>query len=266
MILIGLTGGIACGKSTVSSILQKDFDITVIDADQIVHELQAPGGSCYAKIVRRWPQVVDPCNESSRGGVINRAKLGKIVFADAAERKTLGKIMNRAIFLAILKRIFYAWLEDWKRYIAGSDSSGGERARSHRIVVLDAPTLFETKMFLPLVSSTLVIACSEATQKDRLMRRPHPQRPGSLYSEEEATQRIRSQMPLEVKKRRAGYVLSNEADEEDLSVLREEVKRCVSWMSSQSSWRLNVLFGGVPLALAALLACSVVAVAKSYYY
>lgn len=260
VILIGLTGGIACGKSTVSTFLRTTETIScIVDADQIVHDLQRPGSSAVMKIGKVWPQVVDPeTNE------LNRKALGNIIFADKNARKKLGNIMNRLIFFAIFKAIFCCWWKDLMRRVKGfvvdftfcvkhcfrRNHVVSERERphpfaafmNHQIIILDAPTLYESKMLLPYVSNVLVIACSPALQKNRIIERSKNGGSAASLTEEEAEHRIESQMPLQEKKARAGYVIENEYSN-DLNLLKRDVELSVKWMHTQSFWKLDVLFG-----------------------
>ncbi|KAG5479304.1 hypothetical protein LSCM4_01896 [Leishmania orientalis] len=232
MILIGLTGGIACGKSCVSRILEEEFHIEVIDADRIVRDLQAPNAACTRLIAARWPLCVH-----LETGELNRAALGKAIFSDPQARRELQKIMNPAIFRAILKRVAAAWWRNlWRSGAALSPS----------IVVLDAPTLFETKTLTYLISASVVVSCSEERQIERLRRR-------NGFSKEEALQRIRSQMALEAKRRLADYIIDNDYAE-DFEALRRSLRACVSWMSCQSDKRLTFIFGTVSAAAVALAA------------
>ncbi|KAG5479140.1 hypothetical protein LSCM1_02993 [Leishmania martiniquensis] len=229
MILIGLTGGIACGKSSASRMLEEEFHIEVIDADRVVRDLQAPNAACTRRIAARWPLCVNP-----KTGELNRAELGKVIFSDAEARRELGQIMNPAIFKAILRRVAAAWWRDlWRSGAASSPS----------IVVLDAPTLFETKALTYLISASVVVSCSEARQIERLRSR-------NGFSKEEALQRIRSQMSLETKRRLADYIIENDSAE-DFEALRGSLRACVSWMSRQSDKRLTCIFGTVAAAAAA---------------
>lgn len=261
VILIGLTGGIACGKSTVSTLLQeKGLVQDVIDADKVARDLQRPGSSVLKRIKQEWPEVIDP-----NTGELDRKALGNIIFQDPSARRKLGRIMNPPIFVAILRAIFRSWWKNlWVRLrgvlsivpcaVIGkknAKTSSPDERRSNvfssgreRIVILDAPTLYETKMFVPLVSNVLVVGCSPALQKERLLKRSTQGGiPGlSSITEEEAEQRIRSQMPLEQKKSLAGYVIDNEYNN-DLEVLRRDVEQSVRWMAQQSSWKLDLLFG-----------------------
>ncbi|CCW66341.1 unnamed protein product [Phytomonas sp. Hart1] len=220
MILIGLTGGIACGKSTVSSILKRDYHMEIIDADAIVRELQSPGAPCTRKIAQRWPESIDPLT-----GALRREALGRIIFKDVNARRELAKIMNPRIFRTILERIAYHW---WKGLWHNSSDP--------YVVILDAPTLFETGLFTFFISNSLVVGCSEQLQITRLHAR-------NRFSEEEALNCIRCQMSLERKRRLAGYVIEN--DESGLEVLERKVAECVEWIQRQGEHKLNMVVGGI---------------------
>ncbi|EPY26163.1 dephospho-CoA kinase [Angomonas deanei] len=221
MILIGLTGGIACGKSTVSTMLRDKHHLVIIDADEIVRDVQKPFAPCTRKIGERWPGCVDPTT-----GELNRAELGKIIFEDREARKALAGIMNGPIFRAIFQAIFRAWL---------TSSSG-------TVVVLDAPTLFETGVFTYFISNSLVIACTEEKQMERLKRR-------NDLEGEDARNRIRSQMSLERKKELAGYVINNDDSTEALAT---SVEDCVLWMKKQSRYKFSKMVYGALLAACVL--------------
>lgn len=238
LVLIGLTGGIACGKSTVSSILASDYHVPIIDADLIVRDLQRPNAPCTRRIAQRWPACVDAAT-----GELRREVLGQIVFSDAKARKELARIMNGPIFLTILKRILAIW---W-RELACSDPV---------VVILDAPTLFETKLFTHFVSNTVVVACSEQRQVERLAVRNGMQR-------EEALRRIRSQMHLDKKRMLAGYVIENDAVD-DLPALKESVGTAVHWMSVQSGHKITLLMGGLATACVGV-AVAVVAASRRVF-
>lgn len=217
MILIGLTGGIACGKSIVCGMLAKGHGIRIIDADAIVRELQQPGTPCMVAIAKRWPNCVDPTTNELR-----REELGRIIFADATARRALAKIMHGPIFRTIIKRIVQCW---WETVWAGGKP---------RVVILDVPTLFETQVLTYLISNSVVVTCSEETQVERMMRR-------NGFSREVALERIHAQMPLERKREMAGYVVENDGD---LAALQGSLEDCMRWMETQSSHRLTVMLCG----------------------
>ncbi|KAG5505026.1 hypothetical protein JKF63_04473 [Porcisia hertigi] len=232
MILIGLTGGIACGKSSVSRMLADEFHMEIIDADLVVRELQAPNAACTRLIAARWPFCVD-----RETGELNRAELGKVIFSDPKARRELGKIMNFAILKALLIRIAAAWWRDlWRSGAASSPS----------VVVLDAPTLFETKMFVYFISASVVVSCSEERQIERLRSR-------NGLSKEEALQRIHSQLSLETKRRLADYVIENDSAD-DLDALRGSVRECSMWMARQSNNVLTGIFGTLAISVIAVAA------------
>lgn len=189
MYLIGLTGGIATGKSTVSKLF-KEFGIEVIDGDQIAKEVVEPGKRAYTKILDAFgPEVFDS------EGKLNREKLGQIIFNDSAKRKQLNSITHPEIYKTIAWRCV---LRLWRR---------------QKFIILDLPLLFETGIVTWILDHIIVARCSPDQQIDRLMVR-------SGYSEDEAISRINSQMDLEEKCRRASFIIDNSGtyDETELQV------------------------------------------------
>jgi dephospho-CoA kinase len=238
MILIGLTGGIAVGKSTVSSVLQNDFGLHVIDCDAIVHALQQPKSGAVRQIAKLWPQCV------TSDGVLLRDRLGEIVFRDPSARRKLASIMNWRIFMSVMCCIFQEW---WRTV----------QDRGCGVVVLDAPILFESKTFLSYVSNVLVVSCDEGQQRERLIKR-------NGLNEEAASQRIAAQMPLAEKRQRAGYVLHNNvdisSDELPNVALRERVADAVAWMATQRpvrypEWSCGCLAVGLLAVVGAAVQC-----------
>jgi dephospho-CoA kinase len=236
MILIGLTGGIAVGKSTVCSILE-EHGIRTIDCDAIVRELQLPNTAAVREIRAIWPQCV------SAEGVLLREKLGEVVFGDAAARRQLAAIMNRKIFFAVLRRIAQEW---WRCFTTRNRSSSSSSLIASNVVILDAPILYESKTFLLFVSSVVVVSCDEQQQLQRLVRR-NPE----LGGEAEAKKRIAAQMPLAEKRKRAAYVIHNTSTTSELTA---NVNQSVEWMARQPHVRYpSVCAAGVAGALAAAL-------------
>lgn len=180
MHVIGLTGGIASGKSTVSRHLAK-LGAIILDADQIAREIVAPGKPALQEIVKEFgEEVLLP------DGSLDRARLGKLVFADKVKRDSLNQITHPKIFAEIRERI--AKLRE--RYDC-----------LHRVVVIDAPLLIEAG-FVPLVESVWLVAVDEETQIKRLMERDG-------YSRPEAEARLKSQLPLEQKLVYADHIIQN---------------------------------------------------------
>ena len=177
MIVIGLTGGIASGKSTVSAIL-RELGAPVVDADQIVRQLQAPGTPMLAAIVREFgPEVIRP------DGSLDRAALGRVVFADPARRRALEAIVHPAVRQEMWKQVAEC------------------RARGARAVVLDVPLLLEGGLDRQ-VDQVWVVWVDRETQLARLMARDGLDRT-------QAEQRINAQMSLDEKRQRADVVIDN---------------------------------------------------------
>lgn len=179
MVVLGLTGGIASGKSTVSRML-KSRGAAIIDADQLAREAVAPGSDGLAEVIREFgPEVIGP------KGALDRSFLGRMVFADAGRRHALEQIVHPRVFSAML------------------DQLGKLRLHGYvEVAVLDVPLLFETKKALRLCDLTAVVWVPETIQIDRLMKRDH-------LSREEALQRIRAQIPLDAKRNLADITIDN---------------------------------------------------------
>lgn len=190
MILVGLTGGIASGKSTVSRCLQ-ELGAPVVDADALVHELQAPGMPVLAAVVAHFGrQVLRP------DGSLDRPALGRLIFQDPQHRRALEAIVHPAV----RERI---WAEVERLRQAG-----------HVAAVLDIPLLFEGDM-QRLVDETWVVYVDRESQRSRLMAR-------DSLSAAEAERRIGSQMDLEEKRLRADRVIDNRGT---VAQTREQVEQ-----------------------------------------
>jgi dephospho-CoA kinase len=177
MRVIGLTGGIASGKSSVTRIL-RELGAPVIDADAIVHELQAPGMPVTAAIAREFgPAVVRP------DGSLDRAALGRIVFADPARRTALEAIVHPAV-----RERMWAEVE---RY----------RQEGRPAVVLDVPLLIEGGLHR-LVDRVWLVYLDNETQVARLISRDG-------LTAAEAGQRIAAQLDLEAKRQYADLIIDN---------------------------------------------------------
>ena len=122
--VIGLTGGIATGKSTVSQLLSNKYKLPVIDADFIARQVVAKGTPCLERIVDTFgPSVLFP------DGSLDRKKLGNIIFNDPAKRKQLNAIVHPAVRRAMAKALFMLWM------------------RGEKISILDVPLLIEEGMW-----------------------------------------------------------------------------------------------------------------------
>ncbi|AAZ11635.1 dephospho-CoA kinase, putative [Trypanosoma brucei brucei TREU927] len=220
MLLVGLTGGIACGKSTVSLLLKESHHIVVVDSDLVVRELQRPFMPCTRKIARRWPNCVDP-----QSGEVNRAALGSIIFSDPSARRALARIMNFPIFRATMKMVIGLWWQSLRQQLRG---------QGPLLVVLDVPLLYESNIYTWLVDRVVVVSCSEEQQVERMAKR-------NGLTREQALQRINAQMPISEKCKRADRVIHNE---ESLSELEHSVADTVAWMQQQSGGRVAFALSG----------------------
>ncbi len=195
LLTIGLTGGIASGKSTVAAMF-RDLHIPVIDADEIAHRVTAIDGEAYQSIVETFGSDILDSN-----GAIDRRKLGAIVFHDEQKRKQLNAIVHPLVRKHMLQQ-----KEQYARK--------GEKA-----VVLDIPLLFESNLE-HLVDRILVVYVDEQIQLRRLCER-------NGFSFEEAWARIKSQMPLEQKRKKADAVIDNNGTIEQTK--RQLYERLVEW-------------------------------------
>jgi len=182
--IIGLTGGIATGKSTVAGML-RERGAAIVDADRVAREVVEPGQPALQEIVNRFgPGIL---NED---GTLNRKKLGEIVFADPARRKELEAVTHPAIRERMRKMIEALRAED-----------------PDRLIVADIPLLFEAGLERQYEYVLLVYVPREI-QMRRLMRRDG-------LTEEEAEKRLAAQMDIEEKKSRADYVIDNSGSPEE---------------------------------------------------
>lgn len=204
MLILGLTGGIACGKSTVSTHL-RSLGYPVVDADVIAREVVEPGKPAYSQVVAAFlDEVPQLCHED---GTLNRAELGKAVFGHPQRLKTLNKIVHAAVKKEM------AW-QLLKLYVLGT-----------RLAVLDVPLLFEAKLNL-ICGATVTVSADHATQIERLKKR-NPE-----LSLEDAEKRIASQLSNEERAHRADTEIVNDSTVEALKIKVGEVvkKLTPSWI------------------------------------
>jgi dephospho-CoA kinase len=176
-LVIGLTGGIASGKSTVSNML-KEMNITVIDADVEARLAVEKGEPAYQKIIAEFgDDIVFP------GGDIDRQKLGSIIFHNAEKRQLLNSIVHPEV----RKRM--------------NDQVEAARLGGEQVIILDIPLLFESKLMY-MVEKTILVYVDREIQLKRLMDR-------NDLSLEDAEARIKSQMPLSEKVALADAVINN---------------------------------------------------------
>ncbi|WP_347862600.1 dephospho-CoA kinase [Salimicrobium sp. PL1-032A] len=191
-VVIGLTGSIATGKSTVSEMF-REWEIPVIDADKLSREVVEPGEEAYNRIIETFGDDI-----LLHTGEIDRKKLGKIVFGDEKKREQLNGIVHPQVR---------------KRMIEKREAF---REQGVPAVVLDIPLLFESGLE-SYVDKTMVVYVKEEVQLQRLM-----ERDGS--NEKDAGQRIASQLPISEKAERADVVIDNNGSvEETYGQLREKL-------------------------------------------
>jgi len=201
MVIVGLTGGIASGKSTFSRELQEHHHLPIIDMDQLSRVVFEPGRRCYKSVVAAFPSVVQP------DGQIDRNKLGEIVFKDETLRKKLNRITHMWIFIEMLKLMAYY-------FVTGS-----------KIIILDSPLMLETGLNR-LCHFVVLIYVPEEVQLARLQARD------SLLVGD-ATARIASQMPLQQKLQLCDMVIDNSGP---LAAVPEAALRIVTRACNTRSW------------------------------
>ncbi|MEK4230291.1 dephospho-CoA kinase [Solibacillus sp. FSL H8-0538] len=175
--IIGLTGSIASGKSTIAKMLA-DYQLPIVDADLVARIVVEPGKSTLQKIADAFG--VDVICED---GTMDRAKVGSIIFHDAEKRDVLNSIIHPAIRAEMLRQR--------DEHIANGAPT----------VVMDIPLLFESKL-QHFVDKILVVSVSKQVQLQRLMER-------NDLTQQEAAARIASQLPLSVKEAGAHAVIFN---------------------------------------------------------
>jgi len=194
MMVIGLTGGIGAGKSTVAQGLAARGAV-VIDADRIAREVVMPGQPAFGAIVERFgPGVV------GSAGTLDRAALAKVVFSDADARGDLEAITHPAIHGEMAQRMF-------------------EHADSDRVVVLDIPLLKERREHM---AGVIVVDVPEETAISRLVT-------FRGFDEADARARVDAQISREARRAIADVVIDNSGDPEQLE---REIDRAWGWATS----------------------------------
>lgn len=186
---IGLTGGIATGKSTAARLLTERYGIPVLDADRFARDALAPGTQATLAVLDRYGAVVRAAHPPSDAPAIDRQALAQIVFADPAERRWLEQLVHPIV--------------------RASFATGLRRLEGEPVVVLMIPLLFEAHLE-GLCSEIWVVDCgSEAEQIRRLQLR-------DAITAEAAASRLRAQMPIAEKLARADRVIHNIGEEGEL--------------------------------------------------
>ena len=192
MLKVGLTGGIGCGKSHILREFHK-LGVYTIDADEIAHEVILPDQSAYEQILETFgPEIL----ASDR--TIDRKKLGEKVFSDEKAREKLNRIVHPLVLEEVARRV--AQFEE-------------REDPTSPIIMVDAALMVETGSYRKY-DSVVVVYCPPQVQLQRVIARDR-------LSEEEALQRIESQMPLLEKIKYADYIIESSGK---LSETKEQVK------------------------------------------
>ena len=178
MIVAGLTGGICSGKSTVTAMF-RDIGTTVIDADQVAHEVVKPDQPLFEAVTSAFGREVVGAD-----GRIDRGRLGAIVFADPKARRRLEELLHPAI------------IQECERRIRQAQLSGAA------VCLVDAALLIESGWH-SRCDAVILVEASETVRLDRLIR-------SRGLSRDDAMLRIRSQMPQQEKRRYAHYIIEND--------------------------------------------------------
>jgi len=231
---ISLTGGIACGKSTVANML-RDNGVVIVDTDRIAHEIllppcvakserqvTVPSDSVYHPIVKKFGQSIleghtkdDTTIASYQGGGkenttteprIDRRKLGEVIFTDRSKRRALNSLTHPRIMKVMIKSILKHSF-----------------TLQNVIVCADVPLLYESGALVYLFALVIVVAISPELQLERLMGRD------TDLTEQQCRDRIKSQMDINRKARLSNFVLWNEGTqrdlERDIDTVQEQVQK-----------------------------------------
>ena len=238
---LALTGGIACGKSLVAKFF-RELGVQTLDADDVVHELEAPGGAAVPAIVSRFGQSV-----LAPDGSIDRSRLADIVFAGAIAAETAAPHTGgsqlvataarrdlEAILHPLVRQRLLAFVTTGPSFDSRHstlDNRHPARPSDSRLPALNSqlltlnfklsiiPLLFESH-FESDYDTILCVSSTEDRQIDRMMRTRG-------YTREQAEARLAAQMPVAEKAARADWTIQNNSTVEEL---KAEVQRCVAWL------------------------------------
>jgi dephospho-CoA kinase len=194
-VVIGLTGGIGSGKSTVSGMLAQ-LGAVILNADEVGHETLKPGTEAWQEIASTFGQEV-----VKDSGEIDRGKLGEIVFSNPKALARLNSIMHPRMYQAMKRRI-----EEWQR-------QGAE------VIVLEAAILIEAN-WTPLVDEVWVTTAPEATVVRRL-------RDSKGLTEAQVLARIRSQLPHQERAKHADIIIENDCELEGVKARVKDLWRAL---------------------------------------
>ncbi|CAH1647788.1 unnamed protein product [Spodoptera littoralis] len=210
MFIVGLTGGLATGKSTVLSIFRAN-GIAVIDADEVARQVLLPGTKAWRELRGFFGDEV-----LFSDGNVNRARLGEIVFDDIEKRRKLNAITHPRIQRAMMKMAI-------SYFFSG-----------HSYIVMEVPLLFETGKMLTFMHKIITVVCEDHQQLERLCKR-------NDFSENVAKKRISCQMPLEEKVAKSHFVIDNSGSFENTRQQTECIIRLLK--RSKFTWYFRAIFG-----------------------
>lgn len=191
--VLGLTGSFGSGKSTVAKIF-KSYGAKVIDADLLAHECISPGKPAYKKIVKLFGRDI-----LCKNRILDRAKLGQLVFNDLGSLKKLNNIVHPEVIRQMKNQI---------------------KSAKQNLVVLDVPLLIEAGLE-NMVDKIIVVKITRAQQLKRIQNK-------TLLSEADILKRIKAQMSLSAKERLADFVIDNSGTIEETKKQAENVWRSLS--------------------------------------
>ena len=212
MLIVGLTGGIATGKSTVSNLLQQKHHLPIIDADILARKAVEPGTHAFKQILSTFGDDLALRDEQGTITGFDRAELGKRVFSgNEIARRKLNSIVHPAVRWLMVRAVLWHWI-----------------VKGQSVVVLDIPLLFESGLdrFCGL---SIVVATEPEMQLQRLL-----ERDSARLSREDALGRIASQWNINDKKKLADVVIENDSTKEELEkrvalVVKHHLTRSRFW-------------------------------------
>ncbi|KAI3961226.1 hypothetical protein MKX01_035812 [Papaver californicum] len=202
MRIVGLTGGISSGKSTISNLF-KSHGVRVVDADLIARDVLKKGTGGWKKVVAAFGHEILLDNT----GEVNRPLLGQIVFSDPSKRQLLNRLLAPYISKGILLEVLKLWI------------------KGYSVIILDIPLLFEAKLD-KWTKPIIVVWVNSETQLQRLVARDE-------ISEEQARNRINAQMELDWKREKADIVIDNSGS---LVETKVEFEKVLSQVMKPLTW------------------------------
>ncbi len=207
MHIIGLTGGVATGKSTISAIFRDSYSVRVISADAVSRHVMRPGKPAYKQIIKNFGEEY-----TLPSGHLDRKKLAQLVQKDTQARQKLQSCTNVYVLVSIVQQVLY-------HFFHGT-----------RFVILDAPLLLETKLNF-LINPVIVVYAPPEVQVQRLMARD------PSITTDQARDRVESQLHIDMKANLADYVIRNDSD--SIEQAQEEVGRVLTEIMDPSWTRTH---------------------------